>query len=348
MKVHTTSPFWFRNGALLDPAIHNQNTMYARDVVDDVSSKRYTHTPLTFSYVESCATGYTQALSAEKRSYRFTCPNTIELERAIFHYQGTGAGSGASVFINLIDVATGNAPTGISNPILSITTDASSATQTAAFVRPVTFTAGQQYRFEISASGNFTAEKADLTLHLRSDRYLPFGTDEYQEPTLVLLSEASTQDAATFLSTVTPITTAATNNFSATYTPALKPFAVVAHNFISSTSINLLRFDIPRAMDTERRSNIVRVFLAVVMSANGAGGQTVSLQIQNQAGTVLSTTSVSVSGTQAAQTSATVATDLATYTPPAIKTNTASDYRLVLATNGAVSVFRAHALVFIE
>ena len=347
-KIFTTSPYQFVVGELLDPSAQAMNTEYARDAVLDVAAKRFNHAPLTLQFVESCAVGYTQALSQEQRSFRFFCPNTIELVRAFFSYQGTGAGSGSTVQVNLVDMSTGLAPPGVTNPILTISADATASTQPATFLRPVVFTAGQQYRFELTASGAFAAEKAEVTLHLRSDRYTPAGTDQLQTPALVLLNETNDLSAATFAGTVTPITTAAANNFGTALVPALKPILVSAHNFTNAAGFaNLLRFDIPRATNTQRRANLIRVFLAAVMSSPGNAGQTVSLQLQDQAGGVLSTTSVSVAAAAAAQTTATIAVNLATSTA-GIKSTTASDYRVVLATNDVISVYKAYAYIWVE
>lgn len=343
MKVHTTSPYQFQPNELLDQDRHATNTIYAVDAINDVTSKRYSHMPLVIQFSQNVAGGYSDSLNKEQRTFRFYCPNAIVVERAFFRYIGTGA----NVVINITDAGTGLPPPGVTNPILSIALGSTSLLQDASFVYPVTLNAGVQYAFEITAAGAFAASLAELELFLRSDRYLPAATDQSQAAPLVLLNETNTLDAATFKSTVDPVTAVAVHNFSSTYEPALRPLMVCAHGFTSAGPINLLRFDIPRVTNGQRREKIVGVFLAAVMATVGNAGQQVALSIQNQAGSPLASAAVSVSGVAQAQVFTAVSVDLGSGTP-GIKSISADDYRLVLSTSDVASVFKGYAYIFIQ
>ena len=331
------------DGHTVHPEGLNLIMQYSRDCVADAAEKRLTKGMLCFQFVTDVGTAYTQADPLETRTVRFTCPVTCIVERALLNANLT---SSAEVTWSITTAAGGVTPTGATAPLLSTAAAvASAATDFTDFnVDRFVLTAGTEYKIIVSSSGTFTLERCDLTLHIATDRWTPAGVAAIPEFTPVLVTDLDVRDAAALNTNTAALTTQA--NLFAANKNAPAPIGFVRHAFLSGTSVNLLRWSLPRVDGGRAQGVVRRIYLYVSMATTG--GTTVTATLQNTAGAALTTVTANVAGfTQVSADSGVIAQSLVG--PTGAPANTADDYRIVLANAAAaVSCLKAQVIVWIS
>lgn len=341
MYVHETPPFTFRTEDILDPNDLNENAAYVARVGEAVFQKRYTHSILTLPYVLSCATGYSHTDSQELRRYRFKCHQTVVLERIILI---GNVSAGAEVTVDLYVESTGLAPSGVTNPILTVADGSLAAVEERdLFGQSVVLSADVEYCLELKGT-SFSTQRLDLQLHLRADRFNIAGTDEYPAVQPALYTEADTLDGPAISADVAACAAVVTAGVA--LTTGVKPMFFQATGFTTSTDADLLRFSIPRVDSGAARSRVVRIFGYAVMASAPAPGSGVIFTLETSAGSSLATAIAGVSGAAFGSGSSSTAVNLA---GSGVDSGTTSDdYRLVISSNTAVSCGKAYAYIWIE
>lgn len=343
MKI-TPAPYYrFRDGELLDSVRANDNLQSVLDVEADVSARRIVRSMLLLRFQTDCAAGYTQALSAENRTFRFSCPRTMVLERAFWTYEGTGT----DIRVDLVEVDSGLPPAGVTNPLVSVASGAPVASDID--VTQVVLLAGVHYKFTITAAGAFSGTKADLILHLAHDRFQGLsGRDERLIPAPRYLTEQSDLSVATWLAHVDSGAQPANSNFSDGFKAGFAPVFAHMPGLTSGTSASLCRWDIPRVDTALRRQRIVAVTAYCILASAGAAGQTVTWSVQDQTGATVASWIVTVDGlTYAHFTAHSLSISLQSATA-GIASTPGSDYRIVVSTNGATTIQKTYAYVWME
>lgn len=348
MKLFAAVPYAFQTGELLDPSRVNEDIQAVADYDAEVSGRRFTRSALVLRFMADMQTPYTNATSAEGRAFRLSFPKTVVVERAYFSYADTAIGT--TINVNVTVAGTGLAPPGITNPWLTLSGATGAGVEaTALTVVPLTLAAGGQFRIELTATGAFSAVKAELVLHLMSDRFQDTsGADAHQRPAPILLTQASDLGAATFLAAAASVVTPAAANLAAANLPGFKASCFNMPALTSATAALLARWDIPRCTSSLRRQRISAVVIYAVLAVNGAAGQTVTWTLQDQTGATLQAFSASVAGvTFATLTTSGLTIDLSSATL-GIKSDGAQDYRLVCSTNGATTIQKTYCYLIWE
>ena len=334
MKILSKPPFEYKTGSLMDPNDVNQNQQYMLRAIAECGSKRFSHTPVVLPYYTDCATGYSQADSSEKLSYRFSAMDTVWLEHAFLDGYVSGTAT-----INLYDTATGLAPSGVVNPILS-----ASGTTFDLTGQVIQLDAGHTYRFGLEGT-SFSTTKLDLVLHFRSDRFNTAGTDTLVTPSVTSFTEASPLSATTFNANVSAINNAVTSNTGKTR--AAKPMVFIAQNFTPSTDGYLLQWTIPVVDTSVYRSKVVKMDVFALYSTAGSAGNQVTWTLNNASGVSTGlTASADMNGVTFATASSSTSVALESATTGA-QSNTSKDFSLTVSTN-AHTVVKSYAVLWIE
>lgn len=327
----------FPTGTVMDPRDVNRVTQYAADALEDVSGKRWAKSVVVLPFAESMLVGYNNGSAGELRTYRFTPPVTVVLERAIVDFVGV---AGADVTLSIIQTSTGLPPTGASSPWLVVPTGAT----TAAVVNDIntdriTLVSGTEYQFTISGT-SFTTSRCDLQLHLAVDRWWSAGQPEYAP---LELTDEDFTDASVISSNIGTLTT---ETSSLATTRGLTCTAIVRHAFSSGTNSSLLRVELPRLQSTRLQGRIVR--LMVVAHMPDTLGTTLTAEVRNQAGTLVGAATANVAGVTLATGDSGVI-DIPLTTGAANATTTTSlDYSLRLVEAAGKVAVKAYAYCWIE
>lgn len=343
MKINTSAPHIFVDGELLDPVKANGNLQACINAESEASSRRYSRSMLVLRFQTDCGAGYTQALSAENRSFRIMSPKALVIERAFWAYEGTGA----DIAINLTEVASGLAPAGFVNPLVSVAAGAPEATDLD--IRQIPLAAGVHYKLTMTAAGAFTGTKAELVLHVAADRFQGLsGADELQVPLPAYLTEVSTLAAATWNAHVASAVAPCDANLGDGYKAGYKPMFFHFPGLTSGTAVALTRWDVPRADSALRRQRIVAFTGYAVLASNGAAGQTVTWSVLDQAGVTVASFVIPVDGVTYAHLTAHSLTISLQAATALIRSNTSLDFRIVVATNGATTIQKTYAFFWLE
>lgn len=270
MKILPQAPNQFFSGSLLDPNWLNDNFSYVQDALEDVCSKRFEHTVLTYPFY---ADTNWSTLDVVNRSYRINPPVNILLERSFFNFYGSGS---VEVRLHKMDSATGvvaSDPALVVNPIHKIDCSATGSTvKKSVSVFPVLLLSGSTYQFEMS-TGN-THDYAELVLHLRSDRFHTGSTnvDLPGNVSLTVFEEDDAVSATTFNDNISSLQLQAQLNITGSNNQTcLKPMLFVAKQVTSNLSSSFLTFPVPLVNSTNLNSTVrsVQAF-ADVSSSNSA------------------------------------------------------------------------------
>jgi len=335
MRIQTQAPIQFATGQLLDPNKVQENQQYMLDAVAAVTEKRYAHSVISMPFYRGI-TACTQADNQATRSFLFTAPDNVMVERAFL----VGALASGAAVLNVYNASTGTtAPTGIANPILTPTTTVDTQVFAQSFIIP----AGSTYRFELTGT-TFTASKLDLVLHLRTDRFNLSGTDTLTEPTVTPFTEATSLDAVAFNANVTAITSAVSSNTAAAR--ALRcQFVQLGTNFTNASDADLLRMNLPRITNTIARETIYRIDVTFCTAANSTITVTAAVLTEAGAATGLSAAASTAASTEASASDTFPAVDLSSATAGVCQT-TASDYRLTVSNGSATAVVKAYVTLW--
>lgn len=341
MHVATT-PITFTTGDVLDAQDLNDLYLYAADAIDDVASKRWQDSVLTYQCVEDVATPYTGSSSTEELTWRFTCPTTCVCKGAYF---SANLSSSAEVKVTLTTAA-GAGVTGASAPLLTTGGAVSSASTdtTLACSDRFVLAAGVEYKLVLSSSSTFNILRGDLTLLVATDRWNGSGTQAPPlfAPTLLRASDAP--DATVVAANNTALSTQAALFASGLVAPT--PLLFVKHNLTSTSNANPRTFTIPRFLSSRAQSKITRIYLYAAM--DGTGGTTCTATLKDQSGATLTTVTANVAGvTRASADSGALNINLTSATPT-VTTSSALDYSLVLANASSTNARKLYALVWIS
>lgn len=339
MKVYRDYPPWiFQTGHVLDPQHINDNLDYVVGAAEDVYGRRFTHTPVVYPWHIDSVNGLTDGYSQEARSYRVRAVDTLWVERIYLD----GYCISGTATLNVYDVATAMAPTGVTNPVATIST----TDDTVIFNQEMQIAAGSTYRFELA--GTFTTGRLDMIVHYRSDRFNQSGTDLYATPTFAHFTEESTVGAAAFQAQHDAVATAVAD-LATDGARCLKPFVVVASNFTSATDADTLRFEIPRIYSSRGTCTIYRIEGYAIYATAGSGGETVTWTLQNSAGTALGLTATCQMSGQtyntASDSSPTVDTHSSTTGAESLVAN---DYRITVANSSTKICTRAYCYLWVK
>jgi hypothetical protein len=353
MKVLTESPVRFHTGEILPPDEINRPWLYAADAVADVAQRRWAKSLLSLPYVESVSAPYTQAMSAEERTYRFTCPVACAIERAFLN--GNLTTTTAPATWSITKTSGGSTPAGATTPWLStrgaILTPAAagseasvssdgiiaSATDTlqAQNVDRVLLEAGAEYQVALAGT-TFSLGRADVALHLAIDRWQAGGALSVPSFSPSLWTDASAPNANVQLNNQASLATQAAKFATLR---GMAPLLFVRHGFTSATAANLRTFTLPRFASTRAQARIVRIYLY----AHTAGATTITATLKDQAGATLATVSDVVAGTFNSADSGALSIAI----NGGASATTTSDYSLTFANSSATNCVKAYALVWI-
>lgn len=279
----------FATADLLDPQDLNRQFAYCGTSIAAAASRRITSWVMPLQFCRSVATATTQAATQETLTFRFRCPFTCVIERAYLNAHLTCT----TELRFVIEDASSNTPQGAQIPHLTTggaVTDA--AIETSDFnPSRVLLVAGTEYEFILQNAGTFSLERYDVTLHMATDRWTPAATDDVPDFELTTPYRDETfPDAVTFLANIAAVQAQSDKFVDADYV-APAPLLWPLYNFDSSASLSR---EIPRFDSARASSRIVNVFCAVEMATTGGG--TITVNIRNEAGTVVGTFSFSVAG----------------------------------------------------
>jgi hypothetical protein len=344
MKVLTSQPIAFETGDTLAPEDLNAVFLYAKDALEDVSSKRWAEGMIPFPFVEDVGTAYTQAMNVEERTYRFTCPVNCVVKRGYFSGNFTAtpaAGDTVGLRVDLTDTG-GAVPAGATAPYLQsgATAVASATTDTSdSNLERVALTGGTEYKFVVSiaAGGVFTLNRFDVVLHVDVDRWSVSGSLAIPnfDPTPFVDGVAG-GNAATVAALQTSLNTEAAKLANAKTAP-MPILLAVRHNFTNATSINVTRFTIPRVASARAKMVLKRIYIY----AYTAGATTVRGILRDQAGAQIGgNIDCVVAGTQASKDSGALSVAL----DGGVSATTTSDYTFELVDTSATNVIKAYAI----
>lgn len=340
MKVLPVPPYTFVDDELLDPTLSNENLQGLLDAEAEASSRRYGRSILPIRFMTDIGTGYTQATTAEVRSFRLMFQHGMTIERAFFAYLG----SGANISINLTEVSSGLAPAGVTNPWLTVVDG--SVERTDQNNTQVSLVAMTHYKLQITADAAFDADKAEVILHLLADRFQDTtGVDGYADPAPIYLSEQDTVDAAAFLAHAASGLVPCTANLASGVVACYKPTLLSIEGLTSALAANNRRWDVPRSSSARRKANIAGVVIYVDMGAGtGAALQTVTWSILTALGATVSSFTVPVAGvtglTSYEAHNLTIAMSVADLDAAS---NAGFDWSFSVATNGATTIAKTYA-----
>jgi len=298
-----TDPRRFISGTPLAPEDLNDVYNYARDAVADVAQRRWARFMVPYQWVTTVDAPYTEA-SGILLEHRFTCPLTCVVERAFLSADMTSA---ANVTVNIVKVSGGATPSGCSVPWLSTNGAVASAAEDVNLDR-FQFDAGAEYKITVASTGTFTLSRFDLTLHVAVDRWTVAGVSAIPDFDPTLFTDASARDA-----TVVAANNAALAAQVALFSAALSacaPTTYQAHNFISTTDLDVLRFMVPRFSSVRAQCVAKRLYVFGSMAAAFTG--TIKAILKTQANVVLATaTATFAAATQASGDSGAISVALA-------------------------------------
>jgi hypothetical protein len=337
VKVLTEQPVRFLPGEVLAPEDLNRVYRYAQDAVADVAQRRWAKSLLTFPFRRDVATPYTQSLSTEERTYRFTCPVECVVEGASLSANLTASGPARWN----ITTAAGATPTGCTVPYLSTDDSVASSSVDISDVNVDKFVLAANTEYKLTLSGTtFSAERADVALRLAIDRWKTGGTLDVPSFSPTLHAANGSPNAVTVNANTASLTTQAAKFAArASMTPAL---FVAPSNLSSATAATLRTWNVPLWEATRARARAVRLY---VYALGGASASSVTAQLQDASSTVLASATTSVSANSAA--SASSGAISVPLTGTGVTETPASDYKVVLS-GGAASLTKAYALLWIE
>jgi len=287
MKVLTEQTVRFRTGEILAPEELNRVFLYAQDAVADVAERRWAVGSITFAFVDTVASGLTNASAARLRTRRFACPVTCVVLRA---HLSAGLTAGAAVAVNIYETGTTTPPSGATEPYLGtdVVTTPSEDTEDIN-VDKVLLEAGQVYDLVLSGT-SFTTERFDVTLDVAIDRWQVGGSLDVPSfsPSL-FIDEAP--DAVKVAANQTALNTEAAKFAAA---EGITPMLVWARNFLSTVDADLVTFSIPQTGATRAKAEIVRAYLTVAMNATTGG--TVTAKVLDQSGSTMATITATMTG----------------------------------------------------
>jgi hypothetical protein len=364
MKIPSSQPLKFSTGDLLGPSDLNDVFGGAARALDAAASRRWMHGVLVLQLTGGVATPYTQATAAAVRTFRFVCPNTCIVERAIFRANMT---STAAVEVSITSAAslggasTGVAPAGATTPWLSTagatmlgtdllqsecTGPVASALSLVSDTAPdrVLLVAGTEYIIALTSTGNFTLGRFDLELHTLTDRFQPAGTLIAPSYARTIFTDANAPDATLVAANAAALTTEVAK-LSNLIAPT--PILFQVHDLTSGTDADLRTFTLPRLNSFRAQGRIVRMYLRVEMAAAGAVGQTITAVLQSAGGGPLRTLTANVNGvTGASVDSGAISTALVASSVSA--ETTTDDYSVVFANSAAGAASKVTALLWVS
>lgn len=242
-----TYPYKFETGEVLDPNRLNGMWRYKQDVLADVAERRHLSTVMPFSFVKSCANGYSNSDSDFIRSFVFRPPEDIYITGAYAQAVFASGGSGTAQ-IMIQTYPAGVTVSGATAPLLNFdasTTDA----QTDYNANIFKLEANTSYRLLLTGTGTYTTEQLDVQLHVLSDIY-GFGSAPSTDPTMV--TEASSLSESVQDSNRFNLVTQDNAAFNATIVNrTLTPITFCAHaRNITNVQENYLTFRLPKVANT--------------------------------------------------------------------------------------------------
>lgn len=339
MKIITVSPITFATGEVLPPEDLNRCFLYARDAVQDVGARRWSRGVLIYQCVEAVDTPYTQAMTAEELTWRFTSPVSCILERATLSGDLTCT---ADLQI-VLTTAAGATPHGATVPYLSTGGAVATITADTTDINTdrVVLAAGQEYKFAITGGGTFTLNRIDLMLHVAVDRWQASDLPQPNfQPTL--FRDSTGANATTVNSDINALSTEA-NKFSSAL--GAFPSLYVKHGLVAATALASRTFTIPTQAAARAQMKLKRFYLYAVT----AGATTISVTLNDQTGTPVAsfgtagTLSIAVPGGGYASVDSGALTIALDAGDPA---NTAKDFSLVFANSSATTGIKAYGLAW--
>jgi hypothetical protein len=347
MKIMRVSPVNFVTGEMLDVRDINAALGYVRDATIFAARKRYNRSVIVIPFVTSVSSAYTHAdIGTDKVQFRFTCPNTCVIERA---YLNANMTCSAEVKVDITTTG-GTTASGASSPWLSTDTaitDASVDTEDVSLDR-VQLTAGTEYKITVSGGGAAVSmQRFDVILHVLTDRWTPSGTYiDQEEVARVSGLDPDTVTTAANVNAKNTLLSTYTGNF-ATYKTAPSPALFHIHGLTSTTDADLRTFRVPRFSSTTAQGKAVNLYVFALTGGAGSPGDTVTATLQNSAGSTLVTATADASGAAGWTTGSTGA--ISQSLVGAVSTeDSSSDYRIVLATNSAGTITKAHAILWVS
>lgn len=325
MKILTDPLYEFTTGEQLNPNRLNGNLSYVEDACDDVFSRRYADSVITFKWFSGYNNAYTDAQVTgipDLLKWRLPAPQALTITGMYLY----GALYSGTAYISLYDNATGAAPAGVTNPIFTV--QSNSVDQT--YVRPLQMPAGAQWYWSMTGT-SFNSRNLHMSVVIRTDR---FGSgDVKQDPSVAYVTENDAINATTYNSQVSGLETVISNNTA--YQAALKATLYCDHWSSSSYNSTANSRPVPLVDSSKYRCTATRLDLFTVQSGNGSGSDSVTVTLNNAAGasTGLAATAsvVGVSYASASDTSPAVSLTGSS----GVESVTGSDYNLVLTSTNA-------------
>lgn len=287
MKVLTEQVVRFRTGEILPPEELNRVFLYAQDAVADVAERRWAVGSVTFAFVDTVASGLTNASAARARTRRFTSPVTCVVLRAYLSANLTAA---ADAQVNIYETGTTTLPQGATEPWLSTGIVAAATEDTEDInVDKVLLKARQTYDLVLSGT-SFTTERFDVTLDVAIDRWQVGGSLDVPGFTPTLFVDEA-PDATKVAANQSALNTEAAKFASA---KGILPMLVWARNFTSAGDVDVLTFSLPQTAAGRAQARIVRAYLTVAMAATTGG--TVTADIKAPGGSPSATVTAVMTG----------------------------------------------------
>ena len=333
-------PQIFQAGETLDPRDLNQVWRYISDLDTDTKQRRFRESVLPLHFVVNASTGYTQADTAETRTFRFKCPVPAILTRAFLTANVTCAAD-----VNVVLEQAGTTPTGATNPLLTVASGAvASVVQTDISVSRIALTKDLEYEVRIESTGTFDTERFDVHLHLQADRLNTTGSDADADINVTLVAEDDARNAVTQSTQKNAFDGALLG----TTTNAPMPAIFGVHDMTSPglPALEHREFPLPRFGSPRSSAQITSIFLAVEMASAPVGGS-VKVEILDALGNVVETASVAMAGlTQATTTIA--ATRSLTYGQDNAPATPAFDYSLRFSSTTSTNVRKAYCILWVQ
>lgn len=344
MKVFDSSPIvFFKDGEALVPEDVNRMFLYKQDALADVSEKRFSIVPLTFSFGDDVNLGINNTSALGKRQVRFRCPFPCTIVRAFLNGK-VATGVNQPMNLTISDLATSIAPDGAVTPYMSLPGGLSLTDEedhTDINVNKVQLNPGINYGL-LLAGTSFTTGRLDLTLHVLVDRF--FLTGNLFQPAFRFkqLTDADTADGDDLDGVFGDFSY---NSDLLTQTSGHGCFLMQVNNFDSSTIAAKLQKLFGALISPRAQMRVERIFFTSSVSSS-ASGRTVTMELVDSAGVTQSKV-VNAHTTQTIVTGDSGALNL----PVSGNSNVVTDdwmIRFSTNTPSPAQVYRGMALVWVE
>lgn len=173
MTIPLNPPFQFYTDQTIDVYKINANWDRIKRDLDDRIAQRFVYASVAIPFHKTVSSAFTQATPQTVRRYSLKATKRVSIDKGFFEFYGI-----ASAAVTVTVLVNGVAPSGITNPYMSVTPDGATDTSVSDFnPAPFVLEVGDVLTVEITSTGTFSSKNTWLTLVAKSDRHNTAGTN---------------------------------------------------------------------------------------------------------------------------------------------------------------------------